>query len=155
MSGADLSLALAMLAAKSAVIAALGLAAARWLGRSPAERVLLLRAAVALIVAAPIMAVVALAVPLYRQMAQWRGRALAISAAELAGSAASMLAGAAVAFAFGLPEALSIALAPRSATMPVAMAAERSPGCGNMPMSGSALPWIFVAMLVVKFWSPS
>ena len=59
MSGADLSLALAMLAAKSAVIAALGLAAARWLGRSPAERVLLLRAAVALIVALPFLAALA------------------------------------------------------------------------------------------------
>lgn len=68
-------------------------------------------------------AVVALAVPLYRQMPQWRQRAPAVLAAVLAGCASALVAGWVLGRLLGLPQSLLLSLLPRSATMPMAMAA--------------------------------
>ncbi len=73
-------------------------------------------------------AVVALAVPLYRQMAAWRDRALAVALAVLAGCVASMGVGLVVGAWLGLPSEVAVALAPRSVTMPVAMSAAQANG---------------------------
>ena len=73
-------------------------------------------------------AVVALAVPLYRQMRAWRDRAAAVALAVLAGCAASMLVGLGVGLLLDLPAEVAVALAPRSVTMPVAMSAAQANG---------------------------
>lgn len=68
-------------------------------------------------------AVVALAVPLYRQMPQWRQRAPAVLAAVLSGCVCALVTGWLLGRLLGLPHALLLSLLPRSATMPMAMAA--------------------------------
>jgi putative effector of murein hydrolase len=68
-------------------------------------------------------AVVALAVPLYQQMPQWRRRAAPVLAAVLSGCAAALASGWLIGRLLDLPPALLLSLLPRSATMPVAMAA--------------------------------
>lgn len=68
-------------------------------------------------------AVVALAVPLYRQMPQWRRRAPAVLASVLAGCASALAAGWLLGRLLALPQPLLLSLLPRSATMPMAMAA--------------------------------
>ena len=68
-------------------------------------------------------AVVALAVPLYQQMPQWRRRAVPVLAAVLASCLAALVSGWLIGRLLGLPSALLLSLLPRSATMPMAMAA--------------------------------
>jgi len=68
-------------------------------------------------------AVVALAVPLYQQTAFWRQRFAAILAAGAAGCLAALLSGWLLGWLLGLPRDLLLSLLPRSATMPMAMAA--------------------------------
>lgn len=68
-------------------------------------------------------AVVALAVPLYQQMPQWRRRAVPVLAAVLAGGVAALASGWRIGHLLDLPQALLLSLLPRSATMPMAMAA--------------------------------
>lgn len=73
-------------------------------------------------------AVVALAVPLYQQMPLWRRHALPVLAALLAGCAAALASGWLLGHLLQLPEPLLLSLLPRSATMPMAMAAAEQAG---------------------------
>lgn len=66
-------------------------------------------------------ATVALALPLYRQVARVRRSARALSASLLAGSAAAILAAAGIAWLLGASEETIRSIAPKSATAPVAM----------------------------------
>jgi len=66
-------------------------------------------------------ATVALAVPLYRARARVRRSLLPIGVALLAGSLTAILSAVGVGMAFGLPHEALVALAPKSATAPVAM----------------------------------
>jgi len=68
-------------------------------------------------------AVVALAVPLYQQMPQWRRRAVPVLAAVLTSCAAALASGWLIGRLLDLPQALLLSMLPRSATMPMAMAA--------------------------------
>lgn len=73
-------------------------------------------------------AVIALAVPLYRQAALLRRLALPLLAALLAGCAVAVGATLALAFVLGAPREVALSLAPKSATMPIAMAAAERAG---------------------------
>lgn len=74
-------------------------------------------------------AIIALAVPLYRQAALLRKMALPLLGALLAGSLASVLGTLALAKGLGTPWPFALSLAPKAATMPIAMqAAERAGG---------------------------
>jgi putative effector of murein hydrolase len=73
-------------------------------------------------------AVIALAVPLYRQAALLRRLALPLLGALLVGCAVAVLSTLALAFALGTPPAVALSLAPKSATMPIAMAAAERAG---------------------------
>jgi predicted murein hydrolase (TIGR00659 family) len=66
-------------------------------------------------------ATVALAVPLYRARARVRRSLLPIIVALVAGSLTAILSAVGVGLAFGLPHEALVALAPKSATAPVAM----------------------------------
>jgi predicted murein hydrolase (TIGR00659 family) len=66
-------------------------------------------------------ATVALAVPLFRARARVRRTLLPIGAALLAGSLTAILSAVGVGMALGLPHEALVALAPKSATAPVAM----------------------------------
>lgn len=66
-------------------------------------------------------ATVALAVPLYRARARVRRSLLPIGVALLAGSLTAILSAVGVGMALGLPHEALVALAPKSATAPVAM----------------------------------
>lgn len=73
-------------------------------------------------------AVIALAVPLYRQAALLRRLALPLLGALLAGCLTAVLATLALAGAVGAPREVALSLAPKSATMPIAMAAAERAG---------------------------
>ena len=66
-------------------------------------------------------ATVALAVPLFRARARVRRSLLPIAVALVAGSLTAILSAVGVGMAFGLPHEALVALAPKSATAPVAM----------------------------------
>ncbi len=66
-------------------------------------------------------ATVALAIPLYRQLSAIRRSALALLAGLLVGSLTAILAGVGIAWALGGDQKVLLALAPRSATTPIAM----------------------------------
>lgn len=66
-------------------------------------------------------ATVALAVPLYRQFAQVRRSAIALLAALLAGSLTAAASAVAIGFAMNASTQTLLSLAPKSATMPIAM----------------------------------
>lgn len=73
-------------------------------------------------------AVIALAVPLYRQMAQLRRQAVPLLLSLVAGCAAAVLSTLALARLLGAPREVALSLAPKSATMPIAMAAAERAG---------------------------
>ena len=74
-------------------------------------------------------AIIALAVPLYRQAALLRRLAGPLLLALLAGCLVSVLGTLAVAWLLGTPAAIGLSIAPKAATMPMAMmAAERAGG---------------------------
>lgn len=74
-------------------------------------------------------AIIALAVPLYRQLPLLRRWALPLLAALLVGCLSSLLGTLAVAWLAGAPDAVALSLAPKAATMPLAMlAVERAGG---------------------------
>ncbi|WIT14145.1 LrgB family protein [Paucibacter sediminis] len=80
-------------------------------------------------------AVVALAVPLYQQMPLWRRRAMPVLAAVLAACTAALASGWLLGRTLQLPGPLMLSLLPRSATMPMAMAAAGQVG-GNAALAG-------------------
>jgi len=74
-------------------------------------------------------AIIALAVPLYRQLALLRRWTLPLLAGLLAGCVTSLLGTLGVAWLTGTPQAVAWSLAPKAATMPLAMlAVERAGG---------------------------
>lgn len=74
-------------------------------------------------------ATVALAVPLHRHWAEVRRAALPIAAALLAGGVTAVVSAVGIAWAFGMPERVLAALAPKSVTAAIAMGvAERIGG---------------------------
>lgn len=73
-------------------------------------------------------AVIALAVPLYRQMAQLRRLAFPLLFSLAAGGVTAVVSTLALARLLGAPREVAISLAPKSATMPVAMAAAERAG---------------------------
>jgi putative effector of murein hydrolase len=78
-------------------------------------------------------AVIALAVPLYRQAAQLRRLALPLLGALSAGCLTAVLSVLALSRLLGAPREVALSLAPKSATMPVAMAAaERAGGIASL-----------------------
>jgi predicted murein hydrolase (TIGR00659 family) len=82
-------------------------------------------------------AVVALAVPLHRELGRIRARAPALAAALAAGSATAALSAVGVAALLGASRATLVSLAPKSVTAPVAMGvAER---LGGLPSLTAAL----------------
>lgn len=82
-------------------------------------------------------ATVALAVPLYRNLALVRRNLLPMLAALAAGSAAAILSALAIASAFGVPRDILVSLAPKSVTAGIAMAVSES--LGGIPSLTAAL----------------
>lgn len=82
-------------------------------------------------------AVVALAVPLHRELARIRARAPALAAALLAGSATAAITAVLVARALGGSRATLLSLAPKSTTAPVAMGIAEK--LGGIPSLTAAL----------------
>jgi predicted murein hydrolase (TIGR00659 family) len=82
-------------------------------------------------------ATVALAIPLYRQFAAVRRSGVAILASILAGSLTAAASAVAIAWAMGASRDSLVALAPKSATAPVAMAITRE--LGGLPSLTAAL----------------
>jgi predicted murein hydrolase (TIGR00659 family) len=82
-------------------------------------------------------ATVALAIPLYRQFAAVRRSMLAILVSVIAGSATAAASAIAIAWAMGASRDTLVALAPKSATAPVAMAITRE--LGGLPSLTAAL----------------
>ncbi len=82
-------------------------------------------------------ATVALAIPLYRQFAAVKRSALAIAVSLLAGSATAAASAVAIAWSMGASRDAMVALAPKSATAPVAMAITRE--LGGLPSLTAAL----------------
>lgn len=76
-------------------------------------------------------ATVALAVPLYRQLATLRSAALAVPGAVILGSAAALAAAVGIVRLLGGEEVLELTMAPKSATTPVAVALVET--YGGMP----------------------
>ncbi len=96
-------------------------------------------------------AVIALAVPLYRQAALLRRLAVPLLLALLAGCLASVLGTLALAQVLGAPWPLAVSLAPKAATMPIAMqAAERA---GGLPAL-AALAVVSTGVLGTLFAGP-
>lgn len=96
-------------------------------------------------------AIIALAVPLYRQAALLRRMALPLLGALLAGCLASVLGTLAIAQALGSPWPFALSLAPKAATMPIAMqAAERA---GGLP-AVAALAVVATGVLGTLFAGP-
>ncbi|MDR7092433.1 LrgB family protein [Hydrogenophaga laconesensis] len=96
-------------------------------------------------------AIIALAVPLYRQAALLRRLALPLLGALLAGCLASVLGTLLLAQVLGSPLALALSLAPKAATMPIAMqAAERA---GGVP-AVAALAVVTTGVLGTLFAGP-
>lgn len=73
-------------------------------------------------------AIIALAVPLYHQMPLLRRLALPVLIALIAGSLAAILSGWGLARLLGMPDALALSLAPKSATMPIAILSAQQAG---------------------------
>lgn len=73
-------------------------------------------------------ATIALAVPLYRQISLLRRLMLPLGVALLAGCFAALISSVALARALGASRELALSLAPKSATMPIAMAAAERVG---------------------------
>jgi predicted murein hydrolase (TIGR00659 family) len=106
-------------------------------------------------------ATVALAVPLYRQVALVRRSAVAAIASVVLGGAFASLAGIAIALALGAAPEVTASLAPRSVTTPVAMGiAERIGGLPSLTavvvilsgIAGAALGPLVLDLVRVKDW---
>jgi predicted murein hydrolase (TIGR00659 family) len=106
-------------------------------------------------------ATVALAVPLYRQVALVRRSAMAAVASVVAGGAFASLAGIGLALALGAAPEVTASLAPRSVTTPVAMGiAERIGGLPSLTavvvilsgIVGAALGPLVLDLARVKDW---
>jgi predicted murein hydrolase (TIGR00659 family) len=106
-------------------------------------------------------ATVALAVPLYRQVALIRRSAAAAVAAVVAGGAFASASGVAIAWALGAAPEVAASLAPRSVTTPVAMGiAERIGGLPSLTavvvilsgIVGAALGPLVLDLVRVKDW---
>ena len=82
-------------------------------------------------------AVVALAVPLHRELGRMRARALALAAALLAGSTTAIVSAMVVARLMGASRASVLSLAPKSTTTPVAMGIAEK--VGGLPSLTAAL----------------
>lgn len=82
-------------------------------------------------------ATVALAVPLYRNLALVRRNLLPMLASLVAGSVAAIASVLAIGIAFGLPQDILVSLAPKSATAGIAMAVTES--LGGIPSLTAAL----------------
>ena len=96
-------------------------------------------------------AIIALAVPLYRQAALLRRMALPLLGALLAGCLASVLGTLLLAHLLSSPVTLALSLAPKAATMPIAMqAAERA---GGVP-AVAALAVVATGVLGTLFAAP-
>jgi len=93
-------------------------------------------------------AVVALALPLYKQLPHVRRRAKAIALSTLAGSVCSIVVGTALALLAGGSRAMAASLAPKAVTTPVAMAIASS--TGGIP-SVTAAAVIFAGILGASF----
>lgn len=103
-------------------------------------------------------ATVALAVPLYRQLAAVRRSARAVAAALIAGSATAVVSAVGIAWALGASRQVWVSLAPKSVTTPIAMGiAERIGGLPSLTavlvmltgISGAAVgPWLLERLKV-------
>jgi predicted murein hydrolase (TIGR00659 family) len=82
-------------------------------------------------------ATVALAIPLYRQFQEVRRSAFAILASVIAGSVTAAASAISIAYVLGASRDTIVALAPKSATAPVAMAITRE--LGGLPSLTAAL----------------
>ena len=82
-------------------------------------------------------AVVALGVPLYRELARIKKEAGPILATSLFGCAAGLLSALVPALLWGLPREVTVSLAPKSATTPIAMAVAE--GLGGLPSLSAAV----------------
>lgn len=99
-------------------------------------------------------ATVAMAVPLWRQWPQVRRAGWRMLLALLLGSVAAMLATLAAAWATGLPLLTTVALLPKSATMPVAIASASALG-GSAAMASLAvvLTGVLATLMAGPVWS--
>ena len=106
-------------------------------------------------------ATVALAIPLYRQFSQVRRSALALLSSIVVGSVTAAISAVAIAWMLGAQQASIIALAPKSATAPVAMAITDQ--LGGLPsltaalviltgITGAMLGPILLNLLGIKDW---
>ncbi|MGE5506480.1 MAG: LrgB family protein [Actinomycetota bacterium] len=103
-------------------------------------------------------ATVALAVPLYRQLAAVRRSARTVAAALIAGSATAVVSAVGIAWALGASRQVWVSLAPKSVTTPIAMGiAERIGGLPSLTavlvmltgISGAAVgPWLLERLKV-------
>lgn len=82
-------------------------------------------------------ATVALAVPLWRNLAHVRRALPAMAAALIAGSVTAAVSAVAIAWAFGAPREVLASLAPKSVTAPIAMELSRS--LGGLPSLAAVL----------------
>ena len=99
-------------------------------------------------------ATVALAFPLYRQWSRLRGIWWPVAGALLAGSATAVVSAIVIAWLLGGDWALMMSLAPKSATMPVAMpVAERMGGAAPLSAVAVALTGIAAAVLASGLFS--
>lgn len=93
-------------------------------------------------------ATVALALPLYRQRERLRGIAGPVMGALLAGSVTAVVSAIAIAWLLGADWSMMMSLAPKSATMPVAMpVAERTGGAAPLSAVAVALTGIAATVL--------
>jgi putative effector of murein hydrolase len=99
-------------------------------------------------------ATVAMAVPLWRQWPQVRRAGWRLLLALLLGSVAAMLATLAAAWSTGLPLLTTVALSPKSATMPVAIASASAVG-GSAAMASLAvvLTGVLATLMAGPVWS--
>lgn len=92
-------------------------------------------------------AIVALAVPLYGQLPRLRKMWLPVCVAVLAGSVTAIVSGVLLAGMFGASREMMLSLAPKSATMPIAMiAAERIGGVASLAGVAVAVTGILVVI---------
>ena len=94
-------------------------------------------------------ATVALALPLYRQRGRLRGIWWPVMGALLAGSITAVVSAIGIAWMFGADWALMMSLAPKSATMPVAMPVAESMG-GSVPLSAVAVALTGISAAVLS-----
>ncbi len=83
-------------------------------------------------------AIIALAVPLYHQLPLMRRLAFPLLIALIGGSLISILSGWCLAQLLGMPDALALSLAPKSATMPIAILSAQQAG-GLPPLAALAV----------------